>query len=198
MDAFIGEIRPFAFGWAPENWLLCNGQSVSVNQYQALYAIISTLYGNKDGAGTFQLPNVQGFALMGSGQSQVSGNTYNIPQTGGVESFTLDYSNMAVHNHTFSGGGGGGTHRVTTPPNNSTDYYLTNIAYTPSGGSITGVSGFVPAPLTANTYLNPQTISMAGGNPTKSYTTDPHENRQPYLAIGYYICTYGEFPVPNN
>jgi microcystin-dependent protein len=57
MEAFIGTLLRFAGNYAPEGWMLCNGQTLSVNQYQALYSILGNMYGG-DGAHTFQLPNL--------------------------------------------------------------------------------------------------------------------------------------------
>ena len=39
-DAFTGEIRLFPFGYAPVDWLLCDGSLQPVQQYQALFTII--------------------------------------------------------------------------------------------------------------------------------------------------------------
>ena len=38
-----------------------------------------------------------------------------------------------------------------------------------------------------NTSFSPKTISPTGGS-------QPHDNRQPYLAINYCICLFGDFP----
>jgi len=58
MDApFLGAIQLFAFGFAPMDWHLCDGASLSVAQNQALYSLI----GNKFGGNSvnFNLPNMQ-------------------------------------------------------------------------------------------------------------------------------------------
>jgi hypothetical protein len=62
----IGEIRIMAFTYAPMGWAFCNGATLPIAQYQALYAVIGTTYG-EDGRTNFMLPNLQGRAPIGSG-----------------------------------------------------------------------------------------------------------------------------------
>lgn len=56
MDAFLGEIRFTAFGWPPKYWVLCDGAALPINQYYALYALVSTTFGGD--AKQFNLPNL--------------------------------------------------------------------------------------------------------------------------------------------
>jgi microcystin-dependent protein len=57
MDPFLGEVRMAAFNFAPQGWALCNGQSLPINQNQALFALLGTTYGG-DGTTTFNLPKL--------------------------------------------------------------------------------------------------------------------------------------------
>ncbi|MCX7747611.1 MAG: tail fiber protein [Clostridia bacterium] len=60
MDSpFIGQIQLFAFNYAPEGWMLCQGQLLNISQNQALFALIGITYGG-DGRTNFALPNLQG------------------------------------------------------------------------------------------------------------------------------------------
>ncbi len=59
MDAYIGEIRYFAFGFAPRGFVPCHGQLLSLYQFQALFALIGTTYGG-DGRTTFAIPDLRG------------------------------------------------------------------------------------------------------------------------------------------
>ena len=36
-DPFMGTVMPVAFQFAPQDWQTCQGQSIPVNQYSALY-----------------------------------------------------------------------------------------------------------------------------------------------------------------
>jgi len=62
-QAFIGSIVLVGFNFAPPGWLLCNGQTLSIGQNQALFALIGTTYGG-DGQTTFSLPNLNAGALQ--------------------------------------------------------------------------------------------------------------------------------------
>ena len=66
-EPFIGEIRVLACGFAPNGWLTCNGQIVSIQQYTPLFALLGTTYGG-DGTRTFGLPNLGGRAPLHRGQ----------------------------------------------------------------------------------------------------------------------------------
>lgn len=57
MEGTIGEIKLFAANWAPRGWLFCDGQTLQINQYMALYSLLGTKYGG-DGRMTFSLPKI--------------------------------------------------------------------------------------------------------------------------------------------
>ena len=67
-NAFIGTIMAVGYNYAPYGWLLCNGQLLPVMQYQALYAVVGNTYGGVPNQ-TFGLPDLRGYAIIGSGQS---------------------------------------------------------------------------------------------------------------------------------
>lgn len=68
MDPFIGEIRLFGFNFAPQGWALCEGQTMPIAQYTALFSLLGTTYGG-NGQTTFQLPDLRGRAPIGFGQA---------------------------------------------------------------------------------------------------------------------------------
>ena len=59
MDPYVGEIRMFGGNFAPVGWAFCNGQTLPISQFAALFNLIGTTYGG-DGQTTFALPNLQG------------------------------------------------------------------------------------------------------------------------------------------
>ncbi len=90
-DWFIGEIRTVAFEYAPENWMLCNGQLLSIGQYQALFALLGTRYGG-DGHNTFALPNLNGRVIVGQGTTtSIDGSSvhYDMGQSFGQDKHTI-------------------------------------------------------------------------------------------------------------
>ncbi len=57
-DAMLGEIKLFAGNFAPVDWMFCEGQTLQIAQYQALYAVIGMQYGG-NGQVTFALPDLR-------------------------------------------------------------------------------------------------------------------------------------------
>jgi len=55
-NAFIGEIRLFAGNFAPVGWAFCDGSLISIEENNALFALIGTNYGG-NGQTTFALPD---------------------------------------------------------------------------------------------------------------------------------------------
>lgn len=59
MESFIGQIQLFAFNFAPERWMPCDGRTLQIRQYQVVFALLGTTYGG-DGQTNFALPNLVG------------------------------------------------------------------------------------------------------------------------------------------
>ena len=55
-EPFMGEIRIFSFNYYPQGWASCNGQLLPINQNQALFSLLGTMYGG-DGRVNFALPD---------------------------------------------------------------------------------------------------------------------------------------------
>ncbi|HKF46884.1 MAG TPA: tail fiber protein [Terracidiphilus sp.] len=91
---FMGEVRLMAFNFAPKTWLMCNGQTLSISQNTALFALLGTYYGG-DGIRTFSLPNLQGRTPL----SQKTDGTFQMGQTGGEVNHTLTLNEMPNHLH---------------------------------------------------------------------------------------------------
>jgi microcystin-dependent protein len=62
----IGEVFAFAGPYPPTFCLWCNGAAVSRSAYSALFATISTIYGEGDGSTSFNLPDLRGRAIFGA------------------------------------------------------------------------------------------------------------------------------------
>lgn len=92
-DPYIGEVRVFPFSLIPQGWAQCNGQLLSIQQNQPLFALLGTTYGG-DGKSTFALPN-----LMGRVPVHV-GNNVTLGQAGGEEVHVLTTLEMPEHTHT--------------------------------------------------------------------------------------------------
>jgi microcystin-dependent protein len=104
-EPFLGEIRMMSFGFAPKGWALCNGQLLPINQNQALFSLLGTMY-DGDGRVNFGLPNLQGRVPV-----HVGGGL-NLGGRGGEVAHTLSISEIPTHPHTLNGTSSYGTSPV--------------------------------------------------------------------------------------
>jgi microcystin-dependent protein len=89
---FIAEIRIMSFNFAPKGWAQCNGQLLPINQNQAQFSIMGTMYGG-NGQTNFALPDLRGSVPVYVGQGLTQG------ERAGEENHTLISSEMPTHNH---------------------------------------------------------------------------------------------------
>ncbi len=97
IDAYLGEIELFGFGYTPNGWAACNGQLLSISQYSALFSLLGTTYGG-DGVNTFGLPDLRGRVPINQGTGPGLTNR-TLGETGGSESFYLSVPQLPVHTH---------------------------------------------------------------------------------------------------
>jgi microcystin-dependent protein len=64
-----GMILPFGNETAPDGWLSCDGEAVSRETYARLFAAIGTKWGAGDGSTTFNVPDLRGAFVRGTGTS---------------------------------------------------------------------------------------------------------------------------------
>jgi microcystin-dependent protein len=163
----------FGGNFAPHQWASCDGQILPISQNTALFSLLGTTYGG-NGQSTFALPNFQGSAAMGAGQGGgLSDRT--LGETGGEQAVNLQLSQMPQHTHGVQAGAGGARGGSNTPANN----FL--------GSGVAG-SDRIYAPSGSNSTMNPQAVSVAGGN-------IPHNNMPPFLCVFFIIAMAGIFPA---
>lgn len=63
MDSILGQITQFAFFFVPTGWMVCEGQTLNISSYQALFSLLGTTYGG-NGTTTFCLPNLSNASLF--------------------------------------------------------------------------------------------------------------------------------------
>src|SRR4051794_21151725 len=134
---YMSEIRIISFNFAPKGWAFCNGQFLPINQNQALFSLLGTMYGG-NGQTTFALPDLRGKTPIHIGQGHTQG------EVAGEYAHTVTSAEMPAHTHTF---GASQTNANTPVPANamfgtSNNMYapatnLTNVA----AGTITNVGG---------------------------------------------------------
>jgi microcystin-dependent protein len=179
-EQYIGEIRLFAGNYAPENWALCNGQSMNLNQYQALFSLIGTTYGG-DGVTTFNLPNLQ--AKIAIGQGSAPGLTPRVlGQKLGDAAVGLTIEQLPSHSHSIFASTGtpsvssGSSAVFSNPGALTTGAYNT---YRPVAGATASLTIELPA----------RTITPFGSN-----TPAAHLNQMPTNGLNYIIALLGIYP----
>lgn len=172
-EPYIGEIRPISFTYAPKGWAFCNGQSLPINQNQALYSLLGVQFGG-NGTTTFNLPDLRSRVPVGTGQL-AGGSSYAQGTGGGTESVTLTQNQMPTHMHPFTGSlQTSDSAEQVSPANNL-----------PAAG---GFSQYVSGP--SNTIMG----NIISGSTTNAGSGQGHENRQPYTALNYVIALVGIYP----
>lgn len=95
----VGSIMPYPKATAPENWLVCDGSELDRTEYNHLFAIIGTTFGEGDGSTTFNLPNLKGRTIVGLDTNDTDFNT--IGKVLGEKTHTLTVAEMPEHTHKF-------------------------------------------------------------------------------------------------
>ncbi|KEO84733.1 phage tail protein [Tumebacillus flagellatus] len=166
-EPFLGEIRIFSFpnGKVPRGWAACNGQALSIQQNQALFALLGTKFGG-NGTTTFNLPDLRGRVPVHVDYS--ANGTVTLGQSAGEETHTLTVNEMPAHNHLVNAFEG------------------TTTAVSPQGAVLsTYTNEYAPAADLAP--MNSGALGIAGGS-------QPHTNMQPYIVVQFCIATQGIFP----
>ena len=170
-EPFVGEIRMFGFGFAPQGWALCNGQLLPISQNTALFSLLGTTYGG-DGRTTFALPNMQSRVPVCQGQGPGL-SSYAEGQAGGAETVTLPAAQMPGHTHPV---------KASSSAAGSDQ---------PGGRALArSASHIYTAEPDTSTVMNADMLGGAGGS-------QPHGNIQPYLAVNFCIALTGIFPPRN-
>jgi microcystin-dependent protein len=184
-NPYLSEIRIMAFNFAPRGWALCNGQTLSIQQNAALFALLGTTYGG-NGTTTFLLPNLQGRIPLHMGTSP-AGHTFLEGEIGGETTHTLILQEMPQHNHQVQA------------KNAQADLDLTGVQPGPTvvlaqataaGTPVTNVNIYGTLPINSAGPFAAASISSTGGN-------QPHPNQQPYLVLNFCISLDGIFPSRN-
>jgi microcystin-dependent protein len=82
---FLGEVQLFGFNFDPIGFVKCDGQLLPISQYDAVFALIGTIYGG-DGQTTFAVPDLRGRTPIHQGTGPGL-STYVIGQQMGTERF---------------------------------------------------------------------------------------------------------------
>jgi microcystin-dependent protein len=168
MTDYCGELRIFPFGFAPNEWLECNGQYVSSRFYSGLYFVLQGQVDEFDNDGDiqFQIPDLRGRVPLGLDANRGTA----MFETGGQDEVTI-FGDFGAHTHPIFGSTGAAT----------------SIAPT---GSLTFAQPTVPIYASPTNLIDTQSSTVF--SPDDQAT--PHENAAPSLAMTFCICAFGVVP----
>jgi microcystin-dependent protein len=164
---FLGEIKIISWNFAPQGWAFCNGQFLPINQNQALFSLLGTMYGG-NGQTTFALPNLRGQVPIHVGNGHIQG------EAAGSSSVTVNQSQMPTHIHQLQA--------ATAVANSDTPAGTTLLGGSAPNDLYTGFASPVAT--------SPTSVSSIGGS-------QPHNNMMPYLVLNFIIALIGIFPSRN-
>ena len=166
-EPFLSEIKIVSFNFAPKGWALCNGQTLPINQNQALFALLGTTYGG-NGQTTFMLPNLRGQVPIHMG------NGHTLGEKAGTSAVTINIQQLPQHLHALQASTATAS---TNAPDNTTLL----------GGSAPNDIYNGPANLSP---FNGGSVTSVGGS-------QAHNNMMPYLVLNFIIALQGIFPSQN-
>ncbi|MBF0296436.1 MAG: tail fiber protein [Magnetococcales bacterium] len=204
-EPFIGMIAPFAFQRVPQNWALCQGQTLPIGQNQALYSLIANVYGQATSS-AFYLPDLRGRMPIGYGQRPGSSFIYPMGGSAGNDQVNLTLAQLPTHNHpaTFTPGSGGSPINVSVnvQTNPSSTQPAPDATHNNLGPLTT--AGIDPVNMWSSTgtgaiNLGGVTVTGGGGGGTVTIgtagTSAPVTIRNPMLAINFCIALLGDYPI---
>ncbi|WJM79243.1 phage tail protein [Pectobacterium brasiliense] len=214
-EPYIGSICYMVTSYCPEGYLPANGQTVTINQYQALYALIGNIWGGSLQQGNFALPDMRGRVPVGVGQGPGLANVTRA-QVFGAENVSLTTSNVAPHIHpaTITASGNvSGTASIAIPvvngaattnvPDNTTSLATTSPSFDLSalGGADSPAKIYSNAAPT--TTLKPfsapfSATSLTGITISPNIGGTPFSVRNPSVGLTACIAAIGIFPVNPN
>lgn len=173
-DPFIGEIRMFAFNFAPRNWAQCDGQMISPNENPALFSLLDTNFGG-DGNSNFKLPDFRGRVPIHEGR--LGDYYFSTGDSSGFEKVELSIPQLPSHHHELL------ATDATASKSRVTKNKDTAFASTNNNEPIYSVpKDQIP--------LNADTGGVTGGD-------GAHYNMMPSLVINFCIALDGLYPSRN-
>ena len=171
----IGMISPYGGDTAPQDWVLCYGQEVTIAEYQNLFNVVG--YNFKDqslvAAGKFALPDLRGrFPLgkdnMGGGSANVvtSAAADTMGSVEGQQNQTIAVTNLPEHEHDLRG------------PSGDQYYTIRDVSGTPNDAQ--GIQYDAPTGAQAG-----QAYPTSGGVLTNNALGSAVDIMNPYMALNY-------------
>jgi microcystin-dependent protein len=177
----VGDYKFSAVGIDHLGWLVCDGRSVNVSDFQFLFDVIGYSFGGSNDV--FTLPNPAG-RVPGSVGSGAGLTTRLLGDSVGEERHTLTVAELASHNHGITDPGH--RHNI-TDPGHSHSYFNQPYTVNPATSlTTTDVADNVNVNQTTGTSVTgiSVNISTTGITVNNNGSNAPHNNMQPTLFIG--------------
>ncbi len=185
---YVGEIRLFAYDFAPKEWLKADGSKLSVTKYSELFSVIGYSYGKADGGQSFLIPDLRGRVPFGAGDNDEDKICHIAGATGGSETVTLTPNELPRHYHQLevdpSTNTGNPQHGTGNPDNAVIGQVNDDGRVPPNQPYLYG------PPKNPLVSLAPGSIDSAAGSQGGA-----HDNMQPFLVLNFCICVSGATPV---
>ncbi len=186
---------------------MCDGSSVSVNQYQALFALLAHTFGGT-GNTNFNLPDLRSRVVVGASATA----PYQLGTAGGSSSVNITSAQLPTHTHTaiFSGTAS----PVTTSATLLAYPAATNTTGAPAAGSVFATVSdaaaqgapqiYAPAAAGAAVNLGGLTVTASNAAAAGTVTVSPAGAGAslplalpppPFLALNSIICVSGLYPT---
>lgn len=162
---YIGELRLFTSEQTPHGWIPCDGRTLPICEFSALFSLIGTTFGG-DGVTDFALPDLRDRVPVHHS------DTAPIGSVSGNSSLSLSIEQMPEH-----------THRANACSRGNVSYPDDQIWSTP-GGDLLMYAGSA----SADTQLAESAIEQTG-------KSEPIDCRGPRIALAWAICAIGIYPI---
>ena len=181
----MGTVISYAGTTLPAGYLATDGSAISRTTYSDLFTAIGTTWGAGDGSTTFNVPDIRGRNLIGSGAGTTT-TARTVGQINGEENHTLTTAEIPAHAHSVD------------PPSTATDsqgahtHTVTNSS-SESAGSVTDPAATVGSDTAGNTgssgaHTHSTDIAAFNSASTGSASGDV---TMPYIQLTYCQKTAG-------
>src|SRR5471030_2584967 len=195
MDVFMGTVMTFGFNFAPNGWALCNGQIMNIQQYQALFTLLGTVYGG-NGSQTFGLPKLQSRLPICQGTGP--GLTARVMgENSGTETITATLNNLPNHTHTLTGITPTTTLQLANPASNPASVPTATNAYLGASGGGPGLATIYSDAQGASPVALKGAATKVSGSVSPNGTGLPMDSMNPFLVLNFSIALQGSFPSRN-
>ncbi|NDC95048.1 hypothetical protein EB118_13730 [bacterium] len=171
----VGDIKHSVRNTDHMGWLVCDGRSLSRDDYPELFAVIGTAFGNSSGT-TFNLPNCSG-RVIGTVGTGAGLSARALGDKVGAETHTLTVGEMPSHSHTINDPGH--THSYVNNVNDQAVHTLTTQSDAADQVDINATTGSSTTGITIN--------NTGGGG--------AHNNMQPTIFMGNVFIHCGKWTI---